>query len=225
MEVQYLGHSSFKIKGKDGVVITDPYASSVGFPFPSNKADVVTISHHHADHDNILPIKPAGERKNVFVIDQAGEYEVGGITVFGYPTFHDSANGAERGKNIIYSIYVDDVHILHLGDLGHTLTEKQTEEITDVDILLCPVGGTFSLDPQQAVDVIAALEPRMIVPMHYRTPRHDAGEFGQLATLEEFMTKFGKTVTPQEKLVVSAVKSTSEDAVETQLIVLEPKNV
>ncbi len=223
MEVQYLGHSSFRLKGKDGVVITDPYGG-VGFSFPSAKADIVTVSHQHADHNNLVPVKPVKDGDKVFAITQAGEYDAKGITVFGYPTFHDSVEGAERGRNIIFSIFVDDVHVLHLGDLGHTLTEKDLENFSDVDVLLCPVGGHFTIDPQQAVEVISAIEPKYVIPMHFKTAAHDVATYGELATLEDFMTKFGKTVTPQDKLVINASKSAGEEEVETQLIVLEPKN-
>lgn len=223
MEVQYLGHSAFRLKGKEGVVVTDPYGSSVGFSFPSGtKADMVTVSHDHGDHNNVLAVKPAS-RDKVFVIDHAGEYDVGGVTVFGHLLWHDDKDGAERGRNIAYSIFVDDVHILHLGDLGHKLTDKQLEEMTEVDILLCPVGGEFTIDAQQALEVIASIEPRVVIPMHYKTSEHDQSVYGQMSTLEEFLTKAGKTVTPQEKLVYTAAKSNDEE-VETLFVVLEPKH-
>jgi L-ascorbate metabolism protein UlaG (beta-lactamase superfamily) len=221
MEVQYLGHSSFRLKGKEGVVITDPYNNSVGFSFPASKADVVTVSHPHSDHNNLLAVKPMKDR--VFGIEQAGEYDVGGVTVYGYSLWHDDSEGEERGRNIAYSIFVDDVHVLHLGDLGHKLTEKQLGDFTEVDILLCPVGGEFTIDPQKAIDVIAAIEPRVVIPMHYRTPEHDQTTFGALATLEEFLAKAGKTVVPQEKLVYNAAKA-SDDEIDTLFVVLEPKH-
>lgn len=223
MEVQYLGHSSFRLKGKDGIVITDPYGG-VGFSFPSTKADVVTVSHEHGDHNNLVPIKAAKDGGKVHVINQAGEYDMGGVTVYGYPSFHDSVQGAERGKNVMFSIFVDDVHILHLGDLGHTLTEKDMEEMTDVDVLLIPVGGVYTIDSQQAVEIISAIEPKYVIPMHYKTAAHDQETYGGMTTLEEFMTKFGKTVAPQDKLVINASKSAGEEEIETQLVVLEPKN-
>lgn len=221
MEVQYLGHSSFRLKGKDGIVVTDPYNNSVGFSFPATKADIVTVSHQHTDHNNLLAVKPMKDK--VFTIEQAGEYDVGGITVYGYSLWHDESAGGERGRNIAYSIFVDDVHILHLGDLGHKLTEKQLEDFTEVDILLCPVGGVFTIDPQKAIEVIASIEPRVVIPMHYMTSEHDQKTFEGMATLEEFLSKSGKTVVPQEKLVYNAVKA-SEEEIETLFVVLEPKH-
>lgn len=223
MEIAYFGHACFRLKGKEGVVVTDPYGMMVGWKLPAMKADVVTISHQHEDHNNILGVKSMGEQSSPFLIDQAGEYEVGGITVFGYPTFHDGQQGAERGKNIMYSIFLDGVHVLHLGDLGHELTQSMIEEIGDVDVLLCPVGGKFTIDPQAAVEVIHSLEPDIVIPMHYKTPVHSPENFGEMATLEEFLQKYGKTAAAQEKLVVSG-KSSDEEA-ETQLVVLEPKMI
>lgn len=221
MEIQYLGHSCFRLKGKEGTVVTDPYGSMVGWKLPAIKADVVTVSHQHEDHNNILGVKSISDRPRPFIVDQAGEYEVGGITVFGHPTWHDGQQGVERGRNIIFSIYLDGVHILHLGDLGHTLPDNVIEEVGDVDVLLCPVGGVFTIDPQRALDTISAIEPDVVIPMHYRSPAHDQAGFGELSTLEDFMQKYGKTAVAQEKLVVSA-RSSDEEA-ETQLVVLEPK--
>lgn len=200
--------------------MTDPYGMMAGWKLPALKADVVTVSHQHEDHNHVLGVKAMGEG-SPFVIDQAGEYEVGGITVFGYPTWHDSQQGSERGRNTIYSIYLDGVHVMHLGDLGHQLTQGMIEEMGDIDVLLVPVGGVFTIDPQGAVEVIASLEPDIVIPMHYRTPAHDPQAFGELATLEDFLQKYGKTAAPQEKLLVNS-KSTDEEA-ETQLIVLETK--
>jgi L-ascorbate metabolism protein UlaG (beta-lactamase superfamily) len=220
MEIHYFGHSCFRLKGKEGVVVTDPFGTMAGWKLPPLKADVVTVSHPHEDHNNILAVKPMAEGQKPFIIDQAGEYEVRGITVFGYPTWHDSQQGGERGSNIVFSIFLDGVHVLHLGDLGHKLPESVLEEIGEVNVLLCPVGGAFTIDPQGALDAISAIEPDVVIPMHYRTPSHGS-EFASLATLEEFLQKYGKTAAAQEKLVMSA--KIGEEEAETQLVVLEQK--
>lgn len=220
MDIQYLGHSAFRLRGKEGLVITDPFPNSVGFSMGSVSADVVTISHHHFDHDAVGGVKGTARRDQPYIIDHAGEYEVADITVYGYPTWHDAVQGAERGPNFLYSIYLDDVHVLHLGDLGHALEAATLEEIPPVDVLLCPVGGVFTIGPEQAVEVIAALEPSYVIPMHYRTPHHDQEKFGQMASLSDFFTKMGKSATPQDSLKVAAGK---DESTETQLIVLEPK--
>lgn len=221
MDIQYVGHSCFRLRGKEGLVITDPFNSSVGFSMPTLRADVVTVSHDHPDHNNFSVIKDTASRKKPFIIDKPGEYEVQGISVYGYPSFHDSQQGQERGKNVMYSIFVDDVHVLHLGDLGHTLDEKNIQEIPDIDVLLIPVGGVYTIDPQQAIEVINLLEPAYVIPMHYRTNQHDKKTFGELATVEEFMKKVGKQAKEQDKLTLSGPKS-GDDA-ETQYVILEAK--
>ncbi len=220
MDIQYIGHSSFRLKGKEGIVITDPFSPSVGFPFPSVKADVVTVSHQHGDHNHILPVKPTAQRDSVFVIENAGEYEVSNISVYGYPTWHDDSEGGERGRNIVFSIFLDGVHILHLGDLGHTLGEQTIQNIPEVDILLCPVGGVYSLNPKQASEVISSLEPSVIIPMHYKTPAHSE-TFAELATLEDFFKEYGKSATPTDKF--SYTKKSSLEDTETELVVLQSK--
>jgi len=221
MDIQYVGHSCFRLRGKEGIVITDPFQSSVGFSMPSLRADVVTVSHGHDDHNNSKAVGATTNREKPFIVQEAGEYEVGGITVFGYPTWHDDQKGSERGRNIMYSIFIDDIHVLHLGDLGHSLDEKTIEAIPAVDVLLCPVGGVYTINAKVASEVIGALEPAMVIPMHYRTEQHDAKTFAELATVEEFMKEYGKTAQTQDKLRIAGAKAGEEG--ETELIVLEPK--
>lgn len=221
MDIQYVGHSCFRLRGKEGIVITDPFKSSVGFAMPSLRADVVTVSHHHDDHDNVSGVGATANREKPFIIEEAGEYEVGGITVFGHTSWHDDQKGAERGRNIMYSIFIDDIHVLHLGDLGHRLDQKTIEAIPAVDVLLCPVGGVYTIDAKVASEVISSLEPAVVIPMHYRTAQHDSGTFGELATVEDFMKEYGKTAQPQDKLRLTGGKANEET--ETELVVLEPK--
>lgn len=221
MDIQYVGHSCFRLRGKEGLVITDPFHSSVGFAMPKLSADVITVSHDHSDHNAIETLKATSSRDNPFIISQPGEYEVQGISVYGYPSFHDANKGEDRGRNVMYSIFLDDVHVLHLGDLGHPLDEKMIDEIPDVDVLLVPVGGVYTIDPTQASEVVSLLEPAYVVPMHYKTPQHDQNTFGKLATVEDFIQKFGKQPKNSDKLVLSGPKSGEES--ETQLIVLEAK--
>src|ERR1700754_4272263 len=151
MTITYHGHSCFKIKGKRGTVVTDPFGEYIGFSPSSLSADIVTVSHHHPDHDAVNKVSGTARRPKPFVIDAAGEYEIGGISVFGVPSFHDDSKGSERGRNTIYSILIDDLRVCHLGDLGHELTAEMVEDIGSPDVLLIPVGGVYSLDPAQAV--------------------------------------------------------------------------
>jgi L-ascorbate metabolism protein UlaG (beta-lactamase superfamily) len=217
MEITYLGHSCFKLKGKQGTVVTDPYAKEVGFSMPAASADLVTFSHSHADHNNAAAVSTTARRKHPFWVTKAGEYEVAGVSVFGYETFHDNAGGTERGPNIIYRILLDGVNIVHLGDLGHTLDEKLIEVLGNVDVLLCPVGGEFTIDPDQAMDVIQEIEPYYVIPMHYRTDKH-AEAYSKLKSVEEFEKVFGVTPEPTKTLSVSQ----SGMPEQTTLVVLSP---
>jgi len=136
--------------------------------------------------------------------------------VFGIPSFHDNVHGAERGLNTIFLIIMDDVRICHLGDLGHELTAGQLEEIGVADVLLCPVGGHFTIDPKRAVSTIQQIEPSYIVPMHYRTEQHNQ-QFAEVQPLESFLKEYGVHPVPQPKLIVEKLKLPEE----TELIVLE----
>jgi L-ascorbate metabolism protein UlaG (beta-lactamase superfamily) len=216
MIITYLGHSSFKLKGKAGTVITDPYHEYVGMDLPSASADVVTISHDHKDHNQANKITGTARRPKPFVIDTLGEYEVAGISVFGVKSYHDDNGGVERGVNNIFTIYMDGLRICHLGDLGHELHEEQIKEIGSVDILLCPVGGVYTIDAKTAVSVIRALEPSMVIPMHYKTPDHKEDTFGELATVADFLKEYGVEVTPEDKLTIEANQLPEE----TEVVVL-----
>jgi len=210
MLVTYHGHSTFKLKGKLGSVVTDPYHAEIGLQLPTLSADIVTVSHDHEDHNAVEQVGTTSRRTRPFLIKKPGEYEIGGISVFGVPTFHDDSNGSERGSNTVFTILLDELRICHLGDLGHELTATQLEAIGSVDVLLCPVGGVFTLDPKQAVKVIRSLEPSIVIPMHFRTPAHDPTVFAELATREEFTTEYGSEVTPVDKLDLSRVSLPEE---------------
>jgi L-ascorbate metabolism protein UlaG (beta-lactamase superfamily) len=169
MIITYLGHSCFKIESDNTSLITDPFDSGVGLKLPRNlEASIVTISHAHHDHSYV-----EGVKGSPFVISTPGEYEVKGAFIYGISSFHDGVSGKERGLNIIYRIEIDgndDIKIAHLGDLGHKLDTATLESLGEVDILLIPVGGTYTLDAKEAVEVINQIEPRIVIPMHYKTP-------------------------------------------------------
>ncbi|HNS65754.1 MAG TPA: MBL fold metallo-hydrolase [Candidatus Woesebacteria bacterium] len=219
MQIVYLGHSSFKLKGKNGSVVTDPFSqSSVGFSFPSTTTDIITVSHQHADHNAIGLLKPTSRRERPFLVTQPGEYEVGGISVFGVPTFHDDVAGALRGNNTVFTIFLEGIRLCHLGDLGHPLSTEQVEAIGSVDVLFCPVGGVFTLDPAAAVKTIRQLEPSIVIPMHYKTAKHEPSIFGELKTVEEFLHTYGVEVEPVTKLEITSLKLPEE----TEVVVLTP---
>ncbi len=196
--------------------MTDPFEEYVGFSMPRLSADVVTVSHDHEDHNATHKVAASSRRRTPFVITKPGEYEVGGISVFGTSAWHDASKGAERGPNTIYTVLIDGLRVCHLGDLGHELTQKQVEAIGPVDVLLVPVGGVFTIDPVNAVKAIRALEPGIAIPMHYKTDRHDTKVFDDLKTVEDFLKEYGVDPTPMTKLDIQAGKIPEE----TEIIVL-----
>jgi L-ascorbate metabolism protein UlaG (beta-lactamase superfamily) len=217
MEITYFGHSAFKLRGKSGTVITDPYSNQIGLSLPGVSADIITTSHGHYDHNAVTQVKGTARRAQPFVISYPGEYEVGGISVFGFPTYHDDKGGAERGENTVFTVVMEEVKICHLGDLGHELTNEQLEELGEVDVLLCPVGGHFTIDPKAAVKVIQQIEPYYIIPMHYKTPQHNEEQFGEVQPLESFLKEYGTAPAPVAKLNVEKNKMPEE----TELVVLD----
>ncbi len=168
MEIKWHGHACFEIRSEDGkVVVTDPYDSSIGYPVPEVTADVVTVSHEHYDHNNVAAVKGNPE-----VVRGAGEHIACGIRFFGVNTYHDTSKGAERGMNTVFLFDVDGMRLCHLGDLGHVLEGGHVRRIRerDIDLLFIPVGGVYTIDARGANEVLAQLEPRIAIPMHYRTP-------------------------------------------------------
>lgn len=166
MIITWHGHSCFKIQGDKATVITDPFDGSYGLKVPRHSADIVTVSHDHKDHNYIESVKPAGD-KPVFVVDTPGEFEFKETFIYGIPSYHDNSKGSEMGPNTIYRIEMDGMSIGHLGDLGHTLESEHLERLEGVDILMIPIGGTYTIDGKEATKVINQIEPRIVIPMHY----------------------------------------------------------
>ena len=199
-----MGHSSFKIKGKNGIVVCDPFSLKIGFPFPKASADIVTISHHHFDHAAADQVSGTARIDKPYVIDAPGEYELLDIAVSVHPSFHDAENGKLRGKNNITVIRIEGITIAHLGDLGHLLSDSDINSLGAIDVLMVPVGGEYTIGSKQAVEIAEAIEPAIVVPMHYRTEKHSP-EFAKLAAVDEFLKEMGKTgIVPLPKLSLSA---------------------
>lgn len=217
MEIKYFGHSCFLMRGKTATVLTDPFSEDVGLKLPKTTADVVTISHHHFDHDNLSAVKGTAARPEPFVVDGPGEYEVSGIFIYGYPSFHDDKEGTLRGKNTIYSINIDGIIIAHLGDLGEKLTDKLREELSGVDILLLPVGGFYTIGVKEATEIVGQIEPKIVIPMHYRLP---GTRIKEIEPVETFLKEMAVSVEPVEKLVISQDKLPTE----RQTIVLHARS-
>lgn len=187
MDITYLGHSSFRIKTKTAVIVTDPFdPKMVGLKFSGVEADIVTCSHDHRDHGASELV--SGVKK---VVSGPGEYEISGVSIIGYPSFHDSKEGAERGKNTIYVYEADGLRLAHLGDLGHVLSEDLVSEIGDIDVLMIPVGGEFTIGPKAAAEVVGKIEPCFVIPMHYQQPGLNPGSFAKLEPVETFLKETG----------------------------------
>ena|SRR5438067_917359 len=212
MDVTWLGHGCFRLRGKNAAVITDPYPPAIGLRLPKQDADLVTISHEHENHSYADVV-----RGEPYVITGPGEYEVKDVAVIGVPAYHDTEKGAKRGRNTVYLIEIDGVRICHLGDLGHKLDDSDAESVASVDLLLVPVGGRSAINAVEAAEVVRQLEPRYVVPMHYAIP----GLKVELDGVERFLKEMAVTaMEPQPKLTLQA---TSAGEWETKVVVLEPR--
>ncbi len=195
MEITWYGYSCFRLKGKNTTVITDPFTPDLGYSFEKQSARIVTVSHGHANHTYSQAV--AGDPK---VVNRPGEYEIGGILIIGISTFHDAENGALHGKNNVYAIEVDDVNICHLGDLGQSLNSNQIEELGNVDVLLIPVGGGSTITGSQAAALCRSIEPRIVIPMHYKTLTLTR----ELDGVDKFLKEMGITeIASQPKITVT----------------------
>lgn len=197
-------------------MVTDPYDPATGLIMPKVQADIIIISHSHHDHNYVEAIAGTEGHPEPFIITGPGEYEVSQVFILGMPTFHDSVKGEKRGKNTIYLILADGLRICHLGDLGHLLTDKQLEELGDIDVLFIPVGGKYTLGPQKATEVINQVEPKIVIPMHYQVPSLKM----DLAPVEKFINELGLEIKqPVNKLSLKAGYLPEE----REIVVMESK--
>jgi L-ascorbate metabolism protein UlaG (beta-lactamase superfamily) len=170
MKIKWYGHSAFMITSDHGVkIITDPYESGgyggqLSYGQIKDQADIVSISHDHADHNDIKSLSGSPD-----IVKNSGSQTAKGISIKGISTYHDSSRGSERGTNTVFTFSIDGMKICHLGDLGHILDKKDLSEIGPVDILLIPVGGYFTIDPKEATKVAEQIKPRVLIPMHFKT--------------------------------------------------------
>jgi len=180
MEITWLGHSCFLIKGKEQTIITDPCHPDLGYRLGEPEVDIATLSHFHPGHNYIEGV--ADDPKQ---IRSPGEYEIGGTFITGVASFHDDKKGELRGKNTIYVIEMDGITLCHLGDLGHPLDPRLVEELGDVDILFLPVGEVSTIAIDTAVEIVRQLEPPVVIPMHYKTEAFT----GNLSLVDKFLDK------------------------------------
>ena len=185
MKLKWNGHSCFSMTFASGVtLVTDPYDDTTGYPMKTVPADIATLSHHHFDHDFVGML--SGDPT---VIDTDGAREVKGVKITGTPSWHDDAEGAKRGPNMLYRIEADGLVIVHLGDLGHMPNEAQLKAISGADLMLIPIGGFFTIDTKQAAEVIRMAKPRCAAAMHFanqwcKFPIQDETEFVRLTGAE-----------------------------------------
>ena len=210
MTITWFGHSCFRIEAKEGSILLDPFSKDIGLKPPRMKDDLVLITHDHYDHNNL-----EGANPEAFVVKNPGEYEKQGVAVQGILSYHDKSEGKERGLNTIYVIKSEEMSVCHLGDFGQaTLLEHQIEAIGDVDILMIPVGGKYTIDYKEAVEIISQIEPKIIIPMHYKIKDLNIDIDG----VDKFVKELGLMAEKIDKLKVSKKVLPVE---ETKLYILE----
>lgn len=210
MKITWHGHSCFKIVTKNIVIITDPFSKDIGLKPPRCEANLVTISHDHYDHNNSSALRGAP-----FIIDGPGEYELREIAIRGINSFHDTKQGKERGLNTIFIIKAEDIKICHLGDLGQNeLTAEQVEVLGEVDILMIPIGGIYTIDSEKAAAVINQIEPKIVIPMHYKIPNLNI----KLQGIDSFLKELGIEKEVVDQLVIKK-KDLPKD--ETKVVVMK----
>lgn len=210
MTITWYGQSCFKLDTREAILAIDPFFKEIGLTPPRFRADIVLLTHTHHDHANAAAIPG-----DPLLITGPGECEVKGITIRGISTFHDAHQGRERGRNTVFRIEADGITLVHLGDYGEgEMREETLALLGGVDILLIPVGGTYTIDGQAAVKVINQIEPRLVIPMHYHLP----GLKVKLAPVDTFLRAFS---TPgAEHLDKLAVKRKELPEGKTRVVVL-----
>lgn len=218
MEITWHGRSCFTIKGKSATVITDPY-DETGFSKAKLKGNIV-VSNLKTEDVKLIPVE--GDAK---IFDFPGEYERLGVAMRGIQAWNMSkkkeeevkstGKGEESKKVTVFVIEIDGIKICHLGNIGHTLTSELLEAVGSVDILLIPVGGKYTIDAKKAHEIIEEIEPRVVIPMHYKVD----GEKLDIAGVEGFLKEIGARVEPVEKFSVESRAKLPQDREE--YVVLE----
>lgn len=195
VEISWLGHACFVLKGKEKTVITDPYRPELGYSLGQPEADIVTVSHFHPGHSYVEGIANSPKQ-----IKGPGEYEIGNIFITGLACYHDNEKGETRGKNTIYLLETEGLTLCHLGDLGHPLTASLVEELGNCDVLFLPVGEVSTISVDVAVEIVRQLTPHIVIPMHYKTDVLNKN----LKGVDKFLGKMGiHDIEPRAKLPVT----------------------
>jgi len=216
MQIIWHGQSCFQIitsQGKNNQVsiVIDPFSEDIGLKLPKLEADVLLVTHQHYDHNNV---KAVGG--NPFLVQGPGEYEIKEVFVQGISSFHDSSLGKEKGTNTVYTIEAEDLKLCHLGDLGQKeLQPEQIEKIGEVDILMIPVGGVYTISAKEAVKIMSQIEPSIIIPMHYQLPKLKI----KLDGLDKFFKVMG--IKKLDSLSKLSIKKKDISPEEAKIIVLD----
>ncbi|MDR0855602.1 MAG: MBL fold metallo-hydrolase [Christensenellaceae bacterium] len=221
MEIEYLGHSSFKLTESTGrSVVTDPFSGDKqGYDFPKTVSDTVTISHNHFDHNRSDCVKGVKT-----VITKPGEYDLDGITAFGFLTYHDNHKGERiRERNVVYKFRIDGINICHLGDIGERIGSQVAELIGNVNILMIPVGGTFTLDAERAKEYVDRIMPDIVIPMHYYDDEN-IGNASDLAEVQDFTELFDEDFVEYSDDSKVKFDRSDFDGETTKILVLTRKN-
>jgi L-ascorbate metabolism protein UlaG (beta-lactamase superfamily) len=213
MEIKYFGHSCFLIKSKNASIVIDPYEEKTGLGKLKLKADIAISTHDHFDHNCFSAISQ--DIRDPFKITGPGEYEINGIIIEGIASYHDKEKGEKRGKNTIYTVLAEGVRICHLGDLGHLLSDNQLDKVGEVDILMIPVGGKFTIDATEAGKVINQIEPKIVIPMHYKLE----GTSVDVVSVDEFLKQESMNVEKLDVLKIDKKSLPQEE--DTKIVVLE----
>jgi len=222
MTIIWHGQSCFQItarrnKDEETRLVIDPFSEKIGLRLPKLEADILLVTHDHPDHNNVKAVGAATSGHPPFLIEGPGEYEIKKVFIQGIPSWHDEKEGRERGENTIYTIDAEEIRLCHLGDFGQKeLTEEQLEKIGEIDILMIPVGGVYTISAREALKVMSQIEPRITIPMHYQIPKLKV----KLEGLDKFLKTMGiKKLDPLPRLSIKKKDISPEEA---KIIVLKP---
>jgi len=208
MNINWYGQSCFQVSSSQGKnnhvsIAIDPFDESAGLRVPKLQADIVLITHDHSDHNNLKAV--------------SGEYDLKGVFIQGISGYHDNTQGTQRGSITIYTIETEGIRLCHLSDLGQKeLTSSQLDKIGDIDILMIPVGGIYTIDAAEAVKIMAQIEPRIIIPMHYKIPELKI----KLDDIDKFLKNLG--IKKPELLPKLSIKKKDISTEEAKIIILQP---
>lgn len=182
MKIKYVGHSCFVLTSDKGTsIVTDPFGD-IGLDMPRIRANAVTVSHNHYDHNRTDCVDASA------VFDSEGEFRAGDVRICSFKSYHDEVHGRKRGENLIFKFWIDGYTVCHLGDLGENCEKRIVDAIADADVLLLPVGGTYTIDAEQAAEYVRVVAPKYAIPMHY----YVAGLQVDIAPPDGFLNCFKK---------------------------------